>query len=123
MAYPTGKRRLGIICEPVSNGTSSDGGVTGPHPAPSPLQVLAAPTTASDSNRVRMPLIPIACWKIEDIRFAFDSSFVTPDAAVEMQALKDLRESNSKQGTATDPSEEAPTQYPPISIFGHADPV
>src|SRR5580698_11164862 len=84
---PTGKRRLGIICEPVSNGTSSDGGVTGPHPAPSPLQVLAAPTTASDSNRVRMPLIPIACWKIEDIRFAFDSSFVTPDAAVEMQAL------------------------------------
>ena len=70
-----------------------------------------------------MPLIPIACWKIEDIRFAFDSSFVTPDAAVEMQALKDLRESHSQQGTASDSSEEAPTLYPPISIFGHADPV
>lgn len=102
---------------------SSDGGVTAPHPEASPFEVLAAPTTADDANRVRIRLIPIACWKIEDIRFAFDSSFVTPDAAAEMQALKDLRDAHSQAGTAADTSGEPPTLYPPLTIFGHADPV
>ena len=82
--------------------TSSDGGLTGTHPEPSPFKVLAAPTTADDANRVTLRLIPIACWKLEDIRFALDCSFVTPDAATEMQALKDLVDAHvAGVGTAT----------------------
>jgi hypothetical protein len=78
--------------------SSSDGGGTGAHPAVAPFEVLVAPATSDESNRVTLRLIPIACWKIEDIRFAFDPSFVTPDATVEFQALKDLRESHSQEG-------------------------
>jgi hypothetical protein len=102
--------------------SSSDGGVTGAHPEVEPFEVLVAPATSDESNRVRLRLIPIACWKIEDIRFAFDSSFVTPDASVELHALKDLRDAHSQDGPAADGAEPA-ALYPPLSIFGHADPV
>jgi len=103
--------------------TSTPGGTTGTHPEPDPLTLAVAPTTTgAESNLVRLPLIPVACWKIEDIRFAFDSSFVTPDAAIEIQDLKDLRESLGQPGQATGGS-PPPTLYPPLSIFGHADPV
>jgi hypothetical protein len=54
---------------------SSDGGTTGTHPETVPLELLVAPTTSNDSNLARLRLIPIAFWKIEDIRFAFYSSF------------------------------------------------
>ena len=52
---------------------SSDGGVTGPHPDVDLMDLLVAPATGDESNRVKLPLIPIACWKIEDIRFAFET--------------------------------------------------
>src|SRR5579864_309797 len=101
---------------------ASDGGVTGGHPETAPLELLLAPTTSNDFNRVTLRLIPVACWKIEDIRFAFDSSFVTPEASTELQALKELREFHSKEGPAAGASQK-PILYPPLSIFGHADPV
>ncbi len=101
---------------------SSDGGATGSHPPVEPFEVLVAPATSDESNRVTLRLIPIACWKIEDIRFAFDSSFVTPDAAIEFQALKDLRESHSQESPAK-AGAEPDALYPPLAIFGHADPV
>jgi hypothetical protein len=53
---------------------------------------------------------------VNDIRFSFDCSFVTPDVTKELQMLIGLRESHKKH----DPAGEL--QYPPLSVFGHADP-
>src|SRR4029079_10470752 len=49
-----------------------------------------------------------ACWRLDDTRFEFDSSFVKPGAARE---LKMLAETRDDQPGAT------------LSLFGHADPV
>jgi len=86
----------------------SDGGVTGTHPPAEPFRLLVAPATANEFNLVRFRIIPIACWRVEDIRFQFDSSFPLPDITAEMQALQRLRRRHPDA---------------PLSIFGHADPV
>src|SRR5262249_48086468 len=66
------------------------------------------PTVDTKHNTYRMALIPLACWHIKDVRFDFDSSFVLPDAAEEMQMLSALRKEHPGA---------------PLSVFGHADPV
>ena len=105
----------------VESGTihsASGGGVSGSHdPAPA-FQFLVAPSTASEINTARLRLIPLACWRVDEVRFAFDSSVVAPDIAVEMRHLRDLRIQHAS-GDALSGNE----QFPPISIFGHADPV
>ena len=91
----------------------SEGGIAGSHPEEPPLELLLASSNSADHNTARLRLIPIACWRIEDIRFAFDSSFVTADIRQEVTMLIALREEHKRpDGT-----------YPPLSIFGHADPV
>jgi hypothetical protein len=96
----------------------SDGGVAGTHPEVETPSLLVAPTASGEFNAAIVGLIPVACWKIEDTRFAFASSFVTPDLAKEIQALADLRKAHS----TADPAAKT-TLFPPLSVFGHADPV
>ena len=88
--------------------SASEGGLTAIHPDNTPLSLWVGPTTSSEFNRVKLGLIPIACWRVDDIRFDFGSSFVLPAIAAEMRDLAALLQ-----------------QHPgcPISIFGHADPV
>jgi hypothetical protein len=74
------------------------GGMTGTHPPADPDELLIGPSTTNEFNAITLRPIPIACWKIEDVRFAFDSSFVTPDAATEFHALRDLRIKHSAKG-------------------------
>ena len=57
--------------------SASQGGVIGQHPGPTSLQFAVGPATGKELNTLRFPPIPILCWKVEDMRFAFDSSFVT----------------------------------------------
>ncbi len=83
------------------------GGVIGSLPGKT-LPMLVAPATGDEANTFKEPLVVIACWRMDDIRFEFDSSFVGPDAAEEMRLLALVRK---KHPTA------------PLSIFGHADPV
>ncbi len=97
---------------------ADEGGVVGHHPTTEPFQLLVAPTNSDEFNTARLRLIPVACWRIEDIRFAFDSSFPTPEIATEIQVLADLREEHKH----LDPFTNQP-QFPPLSMFGHADPV
>jgi len=52
--------------------------------------VLVSPATAQQFNTIRPVLIPFACWRLDDIRFEFDSSFVLPAAAEELPELKRL---------------------------------
>jgi hypothetical protein len=93
---------------------SSGGGVAGKHdPVDSP-QLLLGPATADQFNSATLRLIPIACFRVDDIRFAFDSSFVAFDSderndiRAELKLLVNLRKDNPES---------------PLSVFGHADPV
>jgi hypothetical protein len=97
---------------------ASSGGVTGTHPDADPFQIVAGPSTEDQKNAVQLPLVAISCWGVDDVRFAFDSSFLDvdydgnenppEDIRQELIALKALLETN--KGC-------------PIALFGHADPV
>jgi outer membrane protein OmpA-like peptidoglycan-associated protein len=89
-----------------------NGGVAGEYPSLKARAVLVAPASAAEHNTLRTAFFPIACWRVDDIRFEFDSSFVKPDMADEMAFLAKLIEER-KNGDIK----------PPLSIFGHADPV
>ncbi len=86
--------------------------MAGSHPSADRSSILAGPSTDAQVNNIHLPLIPVACWLLKDIRFAFDSSVISSDAQEEMQILANLiRDHTSKTAGK-----------PPISIFGHADP-
>src|SRR5262245_52702110 len=86
----------------------SVGGVAASHPDVEARRVLVAPTADDEFNAVRASLIPVACWRVDNIRFLFDSAFVNPAASREIRELAGLRELHPGA---------------PLSIFGHADPV
>lgn len=83
------------------------GGAVGRHPGATKRSLPVAATVKDGVNTLRFSLLPIACWKLEDLRFDFDSSFLRPDGADEMASLLELRKQHAGS---------------PISIFGHADP-
>lgn len=84
------------------------GGIAGEHPIEELAAILAAPTVPGAANTVRLSIIPVACWRLDDLRFEFDSSFIRPEAHQELIELARLRRDHSDA---------------PLSIFGHADPV
>jgi hypothetical protein len=92
-------------------GTSA-GGVSGQHAETPSVRFLVAPATSSEQNTLRLRLIPIACWRVDDVRFAFNSSFVTADVTAELAILVRLREEHK----------DSAGRYPALSVFGHADP-
>lgn len=70
-----------------------------------------APSEISDHtsfNALRMSLMPVACWRLDDHRFEFDSSFILPETRDDLARLATMH------GDFKDS---------PMSIFGHADPV
>jgi hypothetical protein len=83
------------------------GGVAGTHALRTRLPLAVAPTSEDGVNTLRLSLFPIACWKLEDLRFDFDSSFIKPDGAEEFAALLELWKQHNRA---------------PLSVFGHADP-
>jgi len=94
---------------------STGGGVAGSHPPAQKPQLLVGPADSDQFNTANFPPQVVACFRVDDIRFAFDSSFVTVDPSddsddirSELKLLVDLRK-----------------QYPgsPLAVFGHADPV
>ncbi|MGI8988216.1 MAG: peptidoglycan-binding protein [Bryobacteraceae bacterium] len=99
----------------------STGGFAAAIPAPASPEFFVAPATADERNRIRSPLIPVACWRVDDVRFAFDSSFVQPETAEELKLLKLLREEHKISKGAGPPGPVA-SLYPALSVFGHADP-
>ena len=98
--------------------SASDGGTAGTLAPVEPFKLLVGPATSNEFNTVRLRLVPIACWKVDEVRFAFDSSFVTPEIKTELQMLSDLRSHHASKDPAT-----GRDLLPPLSIFGHADPV
>lgn len=90
---------------------ASEAGVVARFKSPGESVFSVSPTASSGFNTLRRPLRPSACWRIDDLRFDFDSSFIKPDAAKEFALLASLR-----SPTATG---EAALL---LSVFGHADP-
>jgi hypothetical protein len=106
---------------PVANPDSfhdvSDGGISGDHPAQSLPPILVGPSTGSEFNTIHLPLVPVACWKVDDIRFAFDSSFINVDLTAD-ENPNDVRAELAHLQTLMAKHVDSP-----LSIFGHADPV
>jgi hypothetical protein len=84
----------------AASGTAADA-------APTPFTIRLAPTQTNKFNTLRPALIPLACWKAEDILFKFDASFIRPMMAAQVADLRRLM--NGHAGCR-------------ISLFGHADP-
>lgn len=93
-----------------SNQPNTEGGRVDRHPATDPFELLLAPSTADELNNVRLGLIPVGCFRIDDLRFKFDSSFVLPGIQTEMANFQNLRKNDPLLADA------------PVSVFGHADP-
>ena len=88
---------------------ASDHGVFGTFPSADDQIARVGPATADQSNLLRIPLIPRACWKLEESNFEFDSSFVLPlGLTLDTGRLKGLLDAHPKSV---------------LSVFGHADPV
>jgi len=95
----------------------SGGGIVAEHvPLPRP-EAAVAPTIAKDHNTIKTALVPFACWRANDMRFEFESSFVLPEIQEEVGALKELIDRH----TLTD-SQGQPKHRPALTVFGHADP-
>jgi hypothetical protein len=88
--------------------TASAGGISGDHLAPEKLPARVGASTGDEKNTLRDPLVVVACWRMDDIRFEFDSSFIGPSAKEEFELLSVLVKRHAKA---------------PLSVFGHADPV
>jgi hypothetical protein len=88
------------------------GTVAEDHKDAEPLTVFAAPATGTEFNTLGERLVPKACFKVEDILFGFGSSFIRPELKDHLPKLTKLRDEHKVQGL-----------LPPLSIFGHTDPV
>ena len=66
---------------------ASEAGVVARFKSPGESVFSVSPTASSGFNTLRRPLRPSACWRIDDLRFDFDSSFIKPDAAKEFALL------------------------------------
>ena len=67
-----------ILLDWIELHLDSLGGMAATHPPHFALSVLAGPTSDDEFNTIRDGILPIACWRMNDVRFEFDSSFVKP---------------------------------------------
>jgi hypothetical protein len=68
----------------------SEGGIAAKHPVLQELGVSVGPATGSEFNTIKAGIVPVACWRVEDLRFEFDSSFITPAIKTELEHLAKL---------------------------------
>ena len=86
----------------------TQGGHAAGHPTAAVLPVYAATTTNNEKTVIREELQTIACWRLNDVRFDFGSSFVGSEAQPEFENLRMVCDA-----------------YPgaPLTVYGHADPI
>jgi outer membrane protein OmpA-like peptidoglycan-associated protein len=86
----------------------TEGGHSASHPSRGALPVHAATSTKSERTVIREELTTVACWRLNDVRFDFGSSFVGPAAAPEFDSLHLVCQAHPGA---------------PLAVFGHADPI
>jgi peptidoglycan hydrolase-like protein with peptidoglycan-binding domain len=98
----------------------SEEGIVATHQARVELPVLVAPSAeevrTETHNTIRPSLMVTGCMNLSDKGFDFDSSFVAPRSASRFTAFGEMMTHLKKH----DPT--GADRFPPISIFGHADP-
>jgi len=99
------------------------GGLAGTHADPGAPAVLVAPATADEKNTIRPPLIPLACWKIEDLRFEFGSSVILPESKEDLPLLAALIDEHAEPRREPGQPRSPQAKLPRATVFGHADPV
>ena len=77
-------------------------------------------------NMVKAPLVVLNCWRVEDIRFAFDSSFVThsPEPSSDLTsdpAAKPFSDIRTELKVLAGLVRDNPGC--PLAVFGRSDPV
>lgn len=95
-------------------------GAVAVHPRRLELPFLVAPIPperkADDFNLLREPLVAIGCMMLPHRHFEFDSSFIGPEAESRFTKFATLMTKLKAQDDAD------PKRFPPVSVFGHADP-
>ncbi|MBM3754623.1 MAG: OmpA family protein [Acidobacteria bacterium] len=85
------------------------GGIAAELPVDNPPALFLSPTNdGKGKNSIRARLNPVGCWRLDDVRFTFGSSFLLPNTKKEFGELDALIKKHPKA---------------PLTIFGHADPV
>src|SRR5215813_9785208 len=102
---------------------ATEGGVAGDHRDLPLLDALVAPATGDELNTLRPSIIPLACWKIEDLRFEFGSSVILPEAKEDLPLLAELIDAHSKPARVAGQPRSPAAVTPQATVFGHADPV
>lgn len=114
--------------------SATDGGVAGEHAPLDPFEFLVGPTTTNQFNTAHFPLRAIGCWRTDDHRFGFNSSFPTADLDFIDSPSGGAADSQASSGTPSDIRAELAMIADmvgkggrffgcPLSVFGHADPV
>jgi hypothetical protein len=100
----------------------ADEGLAATHPVQIEFPRAVAPTQpgSDDHNSLRDFLVVVGCAMFPDVTFQFDSSLIGPDAKVATRRLALFREQLKDFEGLEDFEEKA---FPPIALFGHADPV
>jgi len=103
--------------------SSSDWGMAAEHPEKKRLAYFVAPSTSDKKvkNTIVLEVNVVACWKVEDICFDFDEAFVKIETGNKFKELRDLYNKLITLFKQNPRYQKYPE--PPVSIFGHADPV
>lgn len=113
---------------------ATDGGVAGENAPLDPFQFLVGPTTTNQFNTAHFPLRAIGCLRTDDLRFGFNTSFLTADLDFVESSPAGNDDSQASSGTPNDIRAELAILAGmvgkdghffgcPLSVFGHADPV
>ncbi len=80
-------------------GGQKDGAVAANHETQQLSPMLVGPVAGAERNTIRLLLPPVACWRVDDFRFDFDSSFIRPQIDRDMALLaKAVRECQRDRG-------------------------
>jgi hypothetical protein len=81
---------------------ASAGGIAADHlPLPLPIALVAPATAGKEHNTLKLTLAPFACWRADDLRFEFESSFLLPEMVTEMGALKRIIDRHTRRAKST----------------------
>src|SRR5437762_10776949 len=103
-----------------------DDGIAATNPIRVEFPRRVATSTDDKHNTVKSFLIVVGCSSLPHDRFDFDSSFVLPEARGSFIKLAKLRDDLSEKPEpppGQPPDSNAEPLPPPLSLFGHADPV
>lgn len=99
----------------------SDEGLAATHPLQVDFPRAVAPSAigSKEHNTLRDFLVVVGCAMFPDVTFQFDSSLVGPDVKKATTRLALFRDELKEKPGLKDGE---PDEFPPIALFGHADP-